>query len=54
MVQYMKIYQCNLNNINHKKKISLDAQKVLDKNLTPLYFKGIREIRDKGHIPKHN
>lgn len=34
--------------------ISLDAKKNFDKNPTPLHGKNIREIRDTGHICKHN
>ena len=33
--------------------ISLDTEKAFDKNLTTLHVKGIRDIRDTRHIPKH-
>jgi hypothetical protein len=58
MGQYLKIHQCNppYKQMERKKNhmiISLEAEKPLIKS-NSASFKGIRENRDTGNIPKHN
>jgi hypothetical protein len=57
MVQYIEIHLLNTLTNSKKKKhmiISLDVDRFLDKNTTPLTIKSLRKIRSSRHIPKHN
>lgn len=34
--------------------MSLDAEKVFEKNSTPLHIKSLGKVRESRHIPEHN